>query len=64
MSPQQVFAMLNRIFSSFDELAEKFGVEKIKTIGDAYMVPPCCWMKLWAIVRPRPLPFSRPETSG
>ena len=37
MSPQQVFAMLNRIFSSFDELAEKFGVEKIKTIGDAYM---------------------------
>ncbi len=38
MSPQQVFAMLNRIFSAFDELAEKFGMEKIKTIGDAYMV--------------------------
>jgi class 3 adenylate cyclase len=38
MTPQQVFAMLNRIFSSFDELAEKFGMEKIKTIGDAYMV--------------------------
>jgi adenylate cyclase len=38
MTPQQVFAMLNRIFSSFDELAEKFGIEKIKTIGDAYMV--------------------------
>jgi len=38
MTPQQVFAMLNRIFSSFDELAEQFGVEKIKTIGDAYMV--------------------------
>jgi len=38
MTPQQVFAMLNRIFSSFDELAEKYGVEKIKTIGDAYMV--------------------------
>jgi len=38
MSPQQVFAMLNSIFSSFDELAEKFGMEKIKTIGDAYMV--------------------------
>ena len=30
--------MLNRVFSSFDELAEKFGLEKIKTIGDAYMV--------------------------
>ncbi|MDR2112764.1 MAG: adenylate/guanylate cyclase domain-containing protein, partial [Candidatus Accumulibacter sp.] len=38
MSPQQVFAMLNCVFSSFDELAEKFGLEKIKTIGDAYMV--------------------------
>jgi class 3 adenylate cyclase len=38
LSPQQVFSMLNRIFSSFDELAEKFGMEKIKTIGDAYMV--------------------------
>ncbi|MCL2636290.1 MAG: adenylate/guanylate cyclase domain-containing protein [Betaproteobacteria bacterium] len=38
MAPQQVFAMLNRIFSSFDELAERYGVEKIKTIGDAYMV--------------------------
>ena len=38
LSPQQVFSMLNAIFSSFDELAEKFGLEKIKTIGDAYMV--------------------------
>jgi adenylate cyclase len=38
MSPSQVFAMLNRIFSAFDELAEKYGLEKIKTIGDAYMV--------------------------
>ncbi len=38
MTPQQVFAILNRIFSSFDELAEQHGMEKIKTIGDAYMV--------------------------
>ena len=38
LSPQQVFSMLNRIFSSFDELAEQYGLEKIKTIGDAYMV--------------------------
>jgi len=38
MTPQQVFAMLNKIFSCFDELAEKYGLEKIKTIGDAYMV--------------------------
>ena len=38
LNPQQVFSMLNRIFSSFDELAESYGLEKIKTIGDAYMV--------------------------
>lgn len=38
LSPQQVFSILNRIFSSFDELAEDYGTQKIKTIGDAYMV--------------------------
>ena len=38
LKPQEVFTMLNRIFSSFDELAETYGLEKIKTIGDAYMV--------------------------
>ena len=38
LNPQQVFSMLNKVFSSFDELAEKYGLEKIKTIGDAYMV--------------------------
>ena len=32
MSPQQVFSMLNKIFSSFDELAEKFGLEKILSL--------------------------------
>jgi class 3 adenylate cyclase len=29
--------LLNNIFSEFDMLAEKHGIEKIKTIGDAYM---------------------------
>ena len=38
MGPQQVFSVLNRVFSSFDDLVEKYGLEKIKTIGDAYMV--------------------------
>jgi class 3 adenylate cyclase len=38
MAPNQVFAMLNRIFSAFDDLAGQYGLEKIKTIGDAYMV--------------------------
>ena len=36
-SPREVVEMLNNIFSEFDHLAEKHGVEKIKTIGDAYM---------------------------
>lgn len=30
--------LLNKIFSEFDRLSEKHGLEKIKTIGDAYMV--------------------------
>ena len=38
MSPNQIFTMLNKVFSSFDALADKHGLEKIKTIGDAYMV--------------------------
>jgi guanylate cyclase len=37
-TPARVVAVLNEIFSSFDSLAERFGLEKIKTIGDAYMV--------------------------
>ncbi|NJR23363.1 MAG: response regulator [Richelia sp. CSU_2_1] len=37
-SPTELVKHLNVIFSHFDQLAEKHGVEKIKTIGDAYMV--------------------------
>ncbi len=36
--PEQLVQMLNQVFSAFDKLAEKHGLEKIKTIGDAYMV--------------------------
>jgi class 3 adenylate cyclase len=38
MTPARLIAMLNAVFSVFDQLAEKAGLEKIKTIGDAYMV--------------------------
>ena len=38
LPPEEVVAFLNRVFSAFDALAEKHGLEKIKTIGDAYMV--------------------------
>ena len=37
-TPAEVLALLNEIFSAFDQLTEKYGLEKIKTIGDAYMV--------------------------
>ena len=38
MPASSVVSLLNDIFSAFDDLAEKHGLEKIKTIGDAYMV--------------------------
>jgi adenylate cyclase len=37
-SPDEIVQLLNEVFSRFDELAEQYGLEKIKTIGDAYMV--------------------------
>ncbi|MTJ12534.1 adenylate/guanylate cyclase domain-containing protein [Anabaena sp. UHCC 0187] len=36
-SPAELVELLNQIFCLFDELAEIHGIEKIKTIGDAYM---------------------------
>ncbi len=38
LSPDDLIIMLNDVFSTLDELAEKHKLEKIKTIGDAYMV--------------------------
>ncbi|MEB3356204.1 MAG: PAS domain S-box protein [Synechococcales bacterium] len=38
ISPTELVDLLNLIFSSFDQLADRHGLEKIKTIGDAYMV--------------------------
>ncbi len=38
VSPLELVNFLNQIFSKFDQLTEKHGLEKIKTIGDAYMV--------------------------
>ena len=38
IAPQAVVSYLNVIFSEFDQLAHEHGLEKIKTIGDAYMV--------------------------
>ncbi len=37
-TPADLVTMLNGIFTSFDTIVEKHGVEKIKTIGDCYML--------------------------
>ena len=36
--PDRVVGVLDEVFSAFDDLARRHGLEKIKTIGDAYMV--------------------------
>jgi adenylate cyclase len=38
MTPRHLVKLLNEVFSMFDQLAEFYHLEKIKTIGDAYMV--------------------------
>jgi len=38
MEPQELVQLLNRVFTAFDALAAEYGLEKIKTIGDAYMI--------------------------
>ncbi|TWD82821.1 guanylate cyclase [Kribbella amoyensis] len=38
MAAEQVVELLDQVFTAFDRLADAAGVEKIKTIGDAYMV--------------------------
>jgi adenylate cyclase len=38
LTAAEVVGLLDRLFGEFDALAERYGLEKIKTIGDAYMV--------------------------
>ncbi|HET7091026.1 MAG TPA: adenylate/guanylate cyclase domain-containing protein [Anaerolineae bacterium] len=47
MAPRQMVDLLNEVFSYFDSLVEKYDVEKIRTIGDSYMVAA-------GVPRPRP----------
>ncbi len=37
LPPRRLLELLNRIFSTFDEIAARIGVEKVKTVGDAYV---------------------------
>jgi len=47
LDPGAVVGMLDRLFTAFDELVDRYDVEKIKTIGDCYMVAA-------GVPRPRP----------
>jgi adenylate cyclase len=47
LDARDVVGLLDRLFTSFDELVDRYGVEKIKTIGDCYMVAA-------GVPRPRP----------
>lgn len=38
VTPDELVRFLDAVFSKFDDITESFGLEKIKTIGDAYMV--------------------------
>lgn len=38
LAPEALITLLNTIFSAFDALAEQYGLEKIKTVGDSYLV--------------------------
>ncbi len=42
MPPKKLVTILHDLFTNFDRLAERHGVEKIKTIGDAYMAAAGC----------------------
>lgn len=43
VSPENLVALLDKVFSEFDRLVEQYGAEKIKTIGDAYMAVGGLW---------------------
>ncbi len=47
LKPEELVGLLDEVFSYFDALTEKYGLEKIKTIGDCYMVAA-------GVPRPRP----------
>jgi guanylate cyclase len=38
LTPQQAVEMLNEVYSLFDELVAKHGLEKLRTVGDGYIV--------------------------
>ena len=47
ISPQNLVMLLDSIFTQFDELVSEYGLEKIKTIGDCYMICGGTWQAWW-----------------
>ena len=41
-SPIQLVQLLNNVFTAFDHIVDKHGLEKIKTTGDGYMASVEC----------------------
>lgn len=37
LTPSELVALINACFKEFDQICDKYGIEKIKTIGDSYM---------------------------
>jgi class 3 adenylate cyclase len=46
MTPPQLVGLLNTVFSTFDGLVADLGLEKIKTVGDEYMVSSLTWLQV------------------
>ena len=74
MTPLSLVDLLNDVFQCFDALVEKYDLEKIKTIGDCYMVAagvprqarrsrPRCWSS-WRSTCRRPWRSSRSAAGG
>ena len=55
LTPVSLVSLLNELFSDFDGLVIKYGVEKVKTIGDCYMIaagaPTLCTRHAHALAR-------------
>jgi HAMP domain-containing protein len=73
LPPERMIELLGRLFSRFDALAASLALEKIKTIGDGYMVAvgslancqimPRQWRR-WHSVCAKRLPMSRPRSAS
>ena len=60
MLPEDLLEKLDMIFLQFDQICERRNIEKLKTIGDAYMCAGGCWLKSKCRLPSAPLSKRRP----